>query len=109
MATLSQEQYETLSQQRGAFDDWIRSQACRNLPIPWLNQMNNIHMSVFKSPYVDYHCKRCLGVALTKLHNLLVEYEGEQVKAKQAQETEAVKPGRGRPAKNWIKQDGEEN
>jgi hypothetical protein len=108
MARLSLQQYEILAQQRGAFDDWIRSHACRNLPIPWLRDMNNVFMQVFKAPPVDYSCTSCLGHALTRLHGALLEYETEQaniqaeLEKKAAQEALNSKP-KGSKAKDWIR------
>ena len=103
MPTLfTKEQYTLLNEQRDSFESWNSVKYCKNLPREWLHKMSLIHMSVFKSPYVDINCPHCLGQALTRLYGPLLDYEREQKEL----ETVVVKElaRKGRTPKNWVKE-----
>lgn len=78
--TLSDEQYQGLLKEENSFHTLVNQGWCKNLPYPFLQTLNQIHMDVFSGPPVNLRCPSCISTAMHQLWPLMESKKAEYVK-----------------------------
>lgn len=110
MSMLTLEQYTILNEQRDKIESWKNTKYAPKIPIEWIKKMNGIYVNALKRPPADWNCDTCLGIALIRILDKLLEYESEQKRLQddlqkrvEADESNGIIKKKGREPKNWLK------